>query len=178
MYRTIARLLGRGKEMTNIVAGNHAPGFKLQAIDGKEYELKELLAKGPVLVAFFKISCPVCQFTFPFLQRLHERYAGDGVNVIGVSQDDAKSTTRFNKDQGVKFTTLLDEHPYPASNAYGLTTVPSIFLIDPDGTVKVSCTGFSKADLEQITAELADARHVKAAPLFRADEVVPAVKPG
>ena len=52
------------------------------------------------------------------------------------------------------FPTLLDSEGYPASNAYGLTSVPTIFLIAPDGKVKVSCMGFSKSDLEKIASEL------------------------
>lgn len=164
--------------MTNIVAGNKAPGFSLKSLDGKEYSLDKLLEKGPAVVAFFKISCPVCQFTFPFLQRIAERYAGDSVTVIGVSQDDAADTKAFNKEYGIAFPTLLDGPGYSVSNAYGLSTVPTIFLIDPDGKVKVSCMGFDKADLEKIAAELSQRRKMAAAPLFRPDETIPANKPG
>ncbi len=164
--------------MTNIVMGHVAPGFTLKSLDGKEYALEKLLEKGPVVVAFFKISCPVCQFTFPYLQRLAERYAGDSATVIAVSQDDARGTKEFNREYGVTFPTLLDESGYPVSNAYGLTMVPTIFLIEPDGNVKVSCMGFDKRDLEIIAGELSQRRKIAAAPLFRSDEVVPAQKPG
>lgn len=164
--------------MTNIDAGKHAPHFSLKALDGKEYSLDSLLARGPAVLAFFKISCPVCQFTFPFLQRISGHFAGKGVSVVGISQDDARSTKEFNQEYGVTFITLLDGPGYPASNAYGLTNVPTIFLVGPDGTVKVSCTGFDKAALENISRELAKHGKVAAAPLFRPDEVVPAYKPG
>lgn len=164
--------------MTNITAGDVAPGFTLKSLDGKEYALGKLLEKGPVVVAFFKISCPVCQFTFPYLQRLAERYAGDSVTVIAISQDDARGTKEFNREYGVKFLTLLDEPGYPVSNAYGLSTVPTIFLIEPGGKVKISCMGFDKSDLEKIAAELSQRRKIAAAPLFRPDEVIPAQKPG
>ena len=164
--------------MTTIAVGNAAPGFALKSLDGKEYSLAKLLEKGPVVAAFFKISCPVCQFTFPYLQRLAERYSGDSATVIAISQDDARGSVEFNREYGVKFTTLLDEAGYPVSNAYGLTMVPTIFLIEPDGKVKVSCMGFDKADLEKIAAELSQRRKIAAAPLFRPDEVIPAQKPG
>ena len=164
--------------MTNISAGNGAPGFTLKSLDGKEYTLEKLLKKGPVVVAFFKISCPVCQFTFPYLQRLAERYSGDSATVLAVSQDDARGTKEFNREYGVTFPTLLDESGYPVSNAYGLTMVPTIFLIEPDGKVKVSCMGFDKGDLEKIAGELSQRRKIAAAPLFRPDEVIPAQKPG
>src|SRR5260370_42618054 len=178
ILRRFSRWIGTDGEMTHIVAGNSAPGFSLKGLEGKEYSLSSLLERGPVVLAFFKISCPVCQFTFPFLQRLFERYGGDGVSFLGISQDDARSTKEFNQEYGINFPTLIDEHGYPASNAYGLTNVPTIFLVLPDGSVKVQSMGFNKGDLEKIGAELAQQRALKAAPLFGKNEVVPDYKPG
>ncbi len=165
-------------EMTNIVIGNVAPDFSLKGLDGKEYTLGKLLKQGPVVAAFFKISCPVCQFTFPFLERIFQRYGENGVSFVGVSQDDSQSTKEFANKYGVLFPLVTDEKNYPVSNAYGLTNVPTIFLIEPDGAVKVSCTGFVKADLETIAKELAARRKVTPAVLFKTDENVPAFQPG
>jgi len=171
--------MGHHDEMTHIVTGGIAPGFLLEALDGKEYSLSALIERGPVVAAFFKISCPVCQFTFPFLERLHKRYGGEGVTILGISQDEARSTTKFAKEYGATFPILIDdEDGYVVSNAYGLTSVPTIFLIETDGTVKVSGTGFDKKDLETIAAELAERKKISLTPLFRSDEVVPANKPG
>ncbi len=164
--------------LTNINAGHIAPNFSLKGLDGKEVSLGSLLQRGPVVVAFFKISCPVCQFAFPFLQRIFERFAGKNVSFVGISQDDPISTKEFNREFGVRFPTLLDDDGYPASNAYGLTNVPTVLLIARDGKVMVSSTGFDKAALEQITNELAQREKVSAVPLFLPDEVVPAYKPG
>ncbi len=163
--------------MTHIIAGNAAPGFSLKSLDKKEFSLQTLLERGPVVAAFFKISCPVCQFTFPFLERLYKRYGGSKVTFLGISQDDARSTKEFAAEYGVTFPMLLDEDGYPVSNAYGLTTVPTIFLIDT-GPVKVSSMGFDKKDLETIAASLAERQKISLAPLFRPDEIVPANKPG
>lgn len=164
--------------MTHIVAGNAAPHFTLKSLDGKEVALSKLLERGPVVAAFFKVSCPVCQFTFPFIERLHQRYRGDGVTIVGVSQDDARATKEFAKQYGTTFPMLLDEKGYPVSNAYALTMVPTIFLFGTDGKVKVSSMGFGKADLESIATALTERKKMKATPLFRADESVPANKPG
>lgn len=164
--------------MTHIAAGNTAPTFTLRSTDDKDFVLKKLLERGPVVAAFFKVSCPVCQFTFPFIERLQERYVGDGVTIVGISQDDARATRGFAKEFGTTFPMLLDEKGYPVSNAYGLTMVPTIFLFETDGTVKVSSMGFVKADLESIATSLAERRMVKPTGLFRANESVPAVKPG
>ncbi len=164
--------------MTHIVAGNAAPGFSLKALNNKEYSLTTLMERGPVVAAFFKISCPVCQFTFPFLERLHKLYGGGGATFLGISQDDARSTKSFAAEYGLTFPVLIDEENYPVSNVYGLTTVPTIFLIETDGTVKISSMGFDKKDLETISAALAEREKLSLAPLFRSDEIVPANKPG
>ncbi len=164
--------------MTDIHSGNSAPSFSLSGIDGQTYALKSLLQRGPVVAAFFKISCPVCQFTAPFLQRLFQRYGGDGATFLGISQDDVKSKTKFAAEFGLTFPIVTDAKGYPASNAYGLSMVPTIFLIDTDGSVKVSSMGFVKQDLETIAAELADRGKIAPTVLFRTDERIPAQKPG
>jgi peroxiredoxin len=179
ILRRLSRWMGKQDHMTHIVAGSKAPGFSLKSLDNKEYSLNALLEGGLVVAAFFKISCPVCQFAFPFLERLFKRYGGDGATFLGISQDDAKSSQKFAKEYGITFPILLDdENGYMVSNAYGLTSVPTIFLIDSDGIVKVSSMGFDKKDLETIAAHLAERKKISLAPLFRSYEVVPANKPG
>jgi peroxiredoxin len=178
LWRNLARRFGLEDTLTTINAGQIAPQFSLKSLEGQQHSLDSLLARGPVVAAFFKVSCPVCQFTFPFLQRIAERFAGKNVSVVGISQDDARNTKKFNEEYGVNFLTLLDDSKYTASNAYGLTNVPTVFLIDPDGKVKVGCMGFDKAALEKIVAELSQHEKIASAPLFRSSESVPAYKPG
>ena len=179
ILRRLKRWMGTQDSMTHIVAGNIAPNFSLKSLDNKQYSLNTLMERGPVVAAFFKISCPVCQFTFPFLERLHKRYGGDGVTFLGISQDDARDTKGFAAEYGVTFPMLIDDSDgYLVSNAFGLTNVPTIFLIDTEGKVKVSSMGFDKKDMETIAAELAGRKKVSLVPLFRNDEVVPANKPG
>lgn len=163
--------------MTKILAGHKAPAFALKTTSGQKVSLQEALEKGPVVAAFFKISCPVCQFTFPFLERLYKKY-GDGATFWGISQDDARDTKEFCAEYDVTFPCLIDEKGYPASNAYGLTNVPTVFLIEPDGKVKVSSMGFSRADLQKIADDLAERKRMSKAPLFLPTEVIPDYKPG
>lgn len=155
-----------------------APDFSLKSLDGKEYSLRALLERGPVFISFFKVSCPVCQFTFPFLERLYKRLAGKNVAFFGISQDTVRLTKEFADEYAVTFPVLIDADGYPASNAYGLTNVPTSYLIDTDGTVKITCLGFNKKDLEVIAAELSARQKLPSTPLFRPDESVPANRPG
>jgi peroxiredoxin len=186
LARRIGRFFGKDDGMTHIAAGNTAPDFSLQALDGKNYSLKQLLQQGPVVAAFFKVSCPVCQFTFPFLQRIYQRYAegpvkttaGSAVTFLGISQDNAAATKKFMQEFGVTFPVALDPDGYPVSNAYGLTNVPTIFFIDTAGTAKIISLGFEKQSLEDMARTLAERQKLPPAALFRPDESIPAHKPG
>ena len=159
--------------MTALAAGTKAPEFELQGMDGQRFSLQEELAHGPVVLAFFKVSCPTCQYAFPFLERLHKAYGQKGVKLLGVSQNNAKDTAAFAKEFGVTFPILLDEiDEYPVSNAYGLTNVPTIFWMAQDGEIEVSSVGWVKADFEQINRKMAEAGHLGPAVMFRPGEDV------
>ena len=178
LRKTLSRFIGLEAKLAHLEPGTLAPNFTLKTGTGTQQQLSSLLEKGPVVLAFFKVSCPVCQFTFPFLQRMYERLSKTASTVIGISQDDARDTKEFCQEYGVKFPVVLDDSGYPVSSAYGLTTVPTVFLVEPDGKIKLECMGFSKAVLEEITAELETSAKVPATSLFRPDEIVPASKPG
>jgi peroxiredoxin len=143
-------MFGRKKKVLAAV-GDKAPYFQLRGLDGSPRSLEDILAGGPALLAFYKISCPVCQLTAPYLQRLT---ASNTIQVIGISQDDAAATSGFMQRFGGTFPTLLDlsGEGYPASNAYGIASVPSLFLVERDGTVGRAFAGFSKRDFEEIGA--------------------------
>ena len=164
--------------MEALPAGKTAPAISLATTDGRKMALADALKKGPVLLAFFKVNCPTCQFTFPFLERMHEMYGGGKFSMLAVSQNDAADTREFLNEYGVRFPALLDEKGYPASNQYGITNVPSIFLVAPDGKIQMSSVGFSKADLESMAAEAARASGKPASALFKSGEMVPDLKPG
>jgi peroxiredoxin len=159
--------------MTALASGTKAPEFELSTSDGKKFSLQDELANGPVVLAFFKVSCPTCQYTFPFLQRLHKAYQAKGVKLVGVSQNDARDTAAFAKEFGVTFPILLDDtRKYPVSNAYGLTNVPTIFWIDQDSEIEISSVGWVKADFEQINRKMAELGKTAPATVFTASEDV------
>lgn len=166
--------------MPALQAGVKAPEIKLPLLDGREFSLNHARQRGPVVVAFFKVSCPVCQYTFPYLERIYQAYRESRkVTVVGVSQDDAKDTAAFNRDFGVSFPTLLDpDGKYPASNAYKLTNVPSIFLISPEGEVETSIIGWSKQEMEDLSRRLAEMSGAVPIAVVQAGEKVPDYKPG
>jgi len=165
--------------MAALSEGKTAPDFSLPAMDGATFSLKDALAKGPVILAFFKISCPVCQYAFPYLERIYKSYGGKNVTIVGVSQNDGKDTVRFNKEFGVTFPVLLDDtRSYPVSNAYGLTNVPTTFWIGQDGGIEVASVGWSRKDMDAINALAAQALGGKLMPIFQPGEPVTEFRAG
>jgi peroxiredoxin len=157
------------KPKVPVAEGAQAPAFQLTALNGEQRTLAQILQDGPALLVFYKISCPVCQLTAPYLQRL----AACALQVVGISQDDDSSTESFNRRFGVTFPTLLDrsKEGYPASNSFGIASVPSLFLIEQDGTVAKAFHGFSKRDIEALGERAGT-------PIFRQEDNVPEWKAG
>ncbi len=167
--------------MAALPAGTKAPDFSLPVLaDGKgngkhggKFSLQSALQRGPVLAAFFKVSCPVCQYTFPFLERIHKAYGDKKITIVGISQNDQRDTNAFLKEYGVTFPTLLDDpNGYAVSNAYGLTNVPSLFLIGQDDKIEISSVGWVKQELEDINRQLAAAQQTAPPPIFQPGEDV------
>lgn len=166
--------------MPALETGVAAPEIRLLSVDGAQFSLDEARKRGPVVAAFFKVNCPTCQLAFPYLERIQKAYGNKGkFTLIGVSQNDAADTKAFNREFGVTFPTLLDDtRKYPASNAYGLTNVPSTFLISPEGEIELSSVGWSKQEMEELNRRVAEISGVAVVPLFKAGEKVPDFKPG
>ncbi len=165
--------------MSLLAKDSVAPQFELADSDGIRFSLQDALAHGPVLLAFFKVACPTCQFTLPFLERIDNQFRGHGVQVWALSQDNAGDTRQFAEHFGITFPILIDETPYTTSRAYRLEYVPSLFLIGSDGRIVVSGDGFSKSDLLTIHRFLTQ-RSKDPVPmaLFSPQDHVPEYKPG
>lgn len=165
--------------MSALTAGTPAPAFTLPTLDGKEFSLSEALTRGPVLAIFFKISCPVCQFAFPFMERIYKAHGSGDLAIVGVSQNDRKGTLSFVKEFGGTFPVLLDDtETYAASNAYGLTNVPSIFWIGQDGVIEISSVGWMRKEIDEINRKAAEASHTTPVPVFHAGENIPEFRAG
>ena len=163
----------KGGTMTTLTAGALAPPFKLSATDGSNFSLQDALSHGPVVLAFFKVSCPVCQYAFPLYDRLFQAYKHHDVTLVGVSQNTKKDTDSFLQKLSVTFPVLLDDtKTYPVSNAYGLTNVPTLFWIAQDGTIEISSVGWNKKDFETVSQKMADAGKVPPALLLRPEEKI------
>jgi len=118
---------------------------------GSSFRCARRWTDGPGVAAFFKISCPTCQYAFPFLQRIYEAHGNSRITVVGISQNEKKDYCRIHEAIWGNFPVLLDDtRTYPVSNEYGLTNVPSVFWIAEDGEIEISSVGWVRKEMEEI----------------------------
>ena len=114
-----------------LAPGDRAPSLELpDAATGES--VTDPWREGPVVLAFFKTTCPVCQMAAPKVQAL----ADAGVRVVAVGEDAPAAIQTYAERHGQKVTTLSEAAPYPVSDAFGIDTVPTLFRVDEDGTAR------------------------------------------
>ncbi|HSB64421.1 MAG TPA: TlpA disulfide reductase family protein [Thermoanaerobaculia bacterium] len=159
-----------------------APRVRFRTTEGAILSTADVVARGhglPTLLAFFKTSCPICQLTWPYLERLHRAYGGKAVHVVGVSQNDAASSRAYYAEHGgATFDLLLDPEPaFAASNAFDVESVPHLVLLSPEGLVEDVFAGWSKARMEALGARFA-AKDVPFVPVVPPGDPVRDSSPG
>ncbi len=165
--------------MSALETGTLAPDFTLPTTDGKQFSLAEARRRGPVVLVAFKVSCPVCQFALPYLERIHKVYGGRGVTVAGISQNTQRETVSFMRDYGITFPVALDDtRTYAVSNSYGLTNVPTVFLLAPDGEILISSVGWARKDVEELNRHLAKGTSAAPPQIFKPGEDIPEFRAG
>ena len=112
------------------------------------------------------------------MQRLHDAYADPVVRCLGVSQDDRAATGEFARRYDVAFPILLDDDGHRVSAAYGLTTVPTLVLVDPDGKVESTSVAFNKREMDALADRMSELSGQVRRPLWQNGEAVPDFKPG
>lgn len=136
--------------------GNFAPDFELRSLDGHRVKLSSLRGQ-PVLLNFWATWCAPCRVEMPWLVQLDQQYRRQGVQIVGVSLDDAgteQGVLAFAKEEGVKYDVLLGNSS--VANSYGgVRFMPQSFFIDRDGKITKASVGLtSRKDLEEGIAAL------------------------
>ena len=164
--------------MPPLPAGVEAPPFRLPDLAGREVALGDFLALGPVWLVFYKRSCPTCALAVPYLQRLMDLPDELEGSVVLVAQDEPDDARAFVTAHGLSLSVLVESAPWPVGQAYGLSSVPTSFLIESSGVIALSAEGFVKTEWEALARNLAARSGHPEFELFSAADAVPAFKPG
>lgn len=129
-------------------AGDKAPSFTLPAVDGGG-EVTDPWTEGQTVLAFFKVSCPVCKMVAPMLTKMGDA----GVRVMAVGEDPPSAISAYSEAQNQRVPSLSQPPPYSVSAAYGLEAVPTIFLVGPDGEIQRAIAGWNRDTWNELAAE-------------------------
>jgi len=118
----------------------NSPDFTLESLTKESVTLSSLTGQ-IVVLNFWATWCPPCREELPDFQAAWEKYKDEGVVFLGISIDQNRSEVEsFIKDSGITYTILLDLSSQVASQ-YGITAIPTTFILDVDGTVLFSQVG-------------------------------------
>ena len=131
--------------------------------------------EGPVALVFYKVTCPVCQMAAPKIDTMARSYPG---RVVGVGQDPPDELERFGREFGMDIAAVADVPPYDVSNAYGIETVPTLFVIDGARVVADAVVSWDRAGYNRASTRLAELLGVEPATVSDSSDGLPPFRPG
>jgi peroxiredoxin len=145
----------RQKGPAATAVGTIAPDFTLSDLSGQAYRLSSLKGK-VVLLEFWATWCPPCQASAPELNRLVETFAGKEFVLLAVSVDEgsdaADKLREFGREKNALYPIMHDSGK--VADMYGISSIPSLFLIDREGVISAHHVGFNPSMAGQLTAEI------------------------
>ena len=150
-----------------LAAGDTAPTFLLDDIATGE-QVTTPWQDGPIVLAFFKTTCPVCQMVAPAVQAL----ADGGARIVAIGQDPPGTLAGYAKRYGQEVPTVSEPPPYRVADAYRITSVPTLFLVDAQGVIQHAVGAWDRDKWNAVAAA------VGAPPVSTQGDGMPAFRPG
>ncbi len=124
-----------------------AGDFSLQGLDGQTVTLADYRGKKKVIVSFWASWCGPCRRELPVLADFYKKYHKDGSNfeILAISIDDDRADAEAYASQAKLPFPVLWDPANKAAEAYSVEAIPSIFVIDSNGTIVYGSTGMDMA---------------------------------
>lgn len=130
-----------------IAKAKKAPEFSLLCTDGNPFVLANRLRETPLVLFFFKSSCPVCQLSAPFVSQMSTL----GVPIVAICQDlEPLKADGFANRYAFSFPVVVEQKGYQVSNLYEIDTVPTLFVVDQNGVVSDVVECFDRVGYERV----------------------------
>ncbi len=136
--------------------GNPAPDFTVKRATGKGKIALSNLSGNVVVIDFWGTFCEPCKKSFPKLQDLSQKYGGNGLRVVAISEDEPEDKDKipeFAQTYGAKFAIGWDEDKSVARH-YKPETMPSSFIVDRKGIVRFAHVGYHDGEEVSLEKEL------------------------
>ena len=125
--------------------GTQAPEFKIKDATGKEIDLAELTAKGPVLVRL-TCGCSGCDKELAYFQAMHEGYKDLGLTSLAVFKEPDTKVAAYVKEKKLNMLYAVDTKG-DAWNVFETKTMPTNFLIAKGGKIVSVAAGCDPSGL-------------------------------
>jgi peroxiredoxin len=130
MKRATDELIESGQAQRARKAGDTAPDFTLLDPDGKPVSSRELLAKGTLVISFYRgVWCPYCNLELQALQQMLPDITGRGASLVAISPQTAPNSRKSQRDNKLGFPILSDVRSELA-NAFGIRFALPDYLIE------------------------------------------------
>ncbi len=141
---------------TLIHAGDVAPDFTVEMLDGKKVTLSSLRGK-VVLVSFWATWCPPCRQEMSHMQEgVIDRFAGSDLVVLPISRGEKRETVeKFIEKMGYGFPVGLDIDQSIYSK-YASNYVPRSVVINREGEVVYVAVGYDEQIAQEIGVAIAE----------------------
>jgi peroxiredoxin len=117
--------------------GRYAPDFKLELINGEEFNLSETVGKKVIVLNFFATWCGPCREEMPELVSYYGKHRHEPFLMIGIDADEKeKKVEDFILEHNVTFPVGIDRDE-KIQKLFGVTSYPTTVFIGTDGTVKI-----------------------------------------
>ena len=143
-----------------IPAGDAAPTFFLRLVSGKSFFMTKIVGpkakeafRKPLVLSFFATWCIPCKKEIPQLHILQDKYPGVGIYLVDVNEP-PDLVAAYIKEYEIGLDVLMDRYGKVASkygvvNDQGIGNLPTLFIIDEDGTIILSHVGYKEGDEEE-----------------------------
>jgi hypothetical protein len=154
--------------MTLLATPFTLPNADLLTSGGKVVSSSAMYAGGPTLVLIGHKDCKTTRQTLPFIDRIHK----DGGRAVAMMQDSPAAAGAALAKLGLTLPFFSETDPYKLSIDLGIVTVPTLLLIEADGTVSLTSEAFRRPDIEAFALRLGAPKPVIA------NDTMPGFKPG
>jgi peroxiredoxin len=146
MVFALLLLAGCGEPQQHPKNGEPAPPFLLERLDGGQARFPEQFRGQVVAVRFWADWCPFCEGEMKLLEPVYRQYRERGLTILAVNVRQDRDTARaFIEKLGISYDTLLDFEGEVA-RSYGVSGLPTTFIIDPKGVLRNRIIGESTPD--------------------------------
>ena len=159
--------------------GAPAPGFSLPIVGGGYRGLRDIVDPGGGILLFFKEGCAASELVISRIGPLALALEGEERLFLAIAQEDGETAQAFRAKHALSFAVAYEPAPYATSREYGITTVPTLVVVDGAGFVAERIHGFVKSDYTGLGPAIEQALALGGVPsVLDRPEELPELKPG